>query len=338
MTQEEASSSDEIRAQRVLLCTIVVQAVFVAGSSTLLPAFTFAAIRGSPGSMKALTGFLAAMWVVWMSSSGTIDRIFKTKLIHRLPLDRYPSDVAKPQVVLAHPHGIFTLATNAFLPSGMRMFSDTVFLSFPGMFGGMIPSGIRKHLLVESPYVKTLIRRVSENEALSLTHPNIERVMSEMDGDLGVYAGGFEEIANHSTARLCTSRWGYWVRQALRRGHDITFYYVLGSETLFSPTPSKLSDFTQWLIGKGINVPLIAPGGILWPEKTSHPMAPMFYRHKLPHIPDPDATCVAHYTAEFRAGVHTQLDRIFNEIIPRRPELLAMKWRRPTLSMSVSRL
>ena len=94
--------------------------------------------------------------------------------------------------------------------------------------------------------------------------------MYRKDMDLGVYAGGFEEIVDHSTTRLCTSRWGYWIRQALRKGYDITFYYVLGSETLFSPSPDWLSGLAGWLIDKGINIPLIAPG---WSDKTSHPMA-----------------------------------------------------------------
>jgi hypothetical protein len=54
-------------------------------------------------------------------------------------------------------------------------------------------------------------------------------------------------------------------------------------------------------------------------------MAPLFYRHTLPYIPEPDAACVNRHTAEFRAAVQARLDTVFREMRP------ALQWRRPTL-------
>ena len=312
---------------RSLLYKLVAIASCTAASSSLLPVFVVAAVRGSPGASEVLALVVCAMWVAWWASLDTMARVGKTRLIHRLSPgpDQYPSSVTRPQVVLAHPHGVLMLAANFFLPSGLTVCGDHTILCFPGFLGALLPPRIRRYFLAESPYVKAVARRAGAVELVCLSHPSIERLMSRKDRDLGVYAGGFEELVDHSTARLCTSRWGYWVRQALRRGYDITFYYVLGSETLFSPSPAWLSGLARWLIDKGIKIPLLVPG---WSDRASHPMAPLFYRHTLPYIPEPDAACVNRHTAEFRAAVQARLDTVFREM---RPELRALQWRRPTL-------
>jgi hypothetical protein len=299
---------------------IVLLSILAAASSTLLPIVVVAAVRGWAGAREVLFVLLAALWATEKASHGCIAHLLQHKVILPLELDRgYPTSTTKPQVVLAHPHGIFTIAGTCFLPSGMRMFVDPMLLCFPGLLGGFLPW---KHLLPVSPLAQALMRGACGYEALALTHHNVDRTMRDTTGeDLGVYAGGFEEIADHSTARLHASRWGYWVRQALRRGHDITFYYVLGSETLFSPTPARLSACTRWLISKGIRIPFIAPG---WSDQASHPMAPMFYRHTLPHIPEPDAACVIRHTTEFMAAVQAEVDTVFL-----RTDVCARKWCRP---------
>mmetsp|Transcript_37119 Transcript_37119/g.44868 ORF Transcript_37119/g.44868 Transcript_37119/m.44868 type:complete len:346 (-) Transcript_37119:699-1736(-) len=217
---------------------------------------------------------------------------FLTPSVMRTETDPSPE---KCQVIIAGPHGLFSLALMRIIPADARMklFVDNT-------------------LATVNPFIPLFGKWSGMKDLDGLQNKKVTKCMKAGDHDVMVVAGGFEEasVGTGTCNRICRQTWGYWMRKALQNGFDISFMWVYGGTQVFHQPELGVS--VRHMFAKR-SIPCILPIGKMYlPVPTNTQLQVVNFRMQLPHIPD----CTREQAREWQVKFEARVQQLLRDYPP----------------------